>query len=234
MRRVLILIATSLSFIVLAAVLGLTYMRAYFIVHPVRGPILRTPESVGITDYQAVTFPSADGLKLKGWWVPSQNGSAIIFIHGHGGNRTNHLEDAALLTAKGYGALLFDLRNSGESEGEANTMGLLEVNDVRGAAAFVLLQPEVDADRIGLLGQSMGGSTVIMATARIPQISAVIAESAFTSLEDNIRTGVEKLAGLPPFPFAPLVVSFGQFEAGVDIRQVRSIDDIASISPRPT
>ncbi len=224
-------------FLLLIAALGfgvwLARSRAYGIVHPGRVPLTRAPDSVGITDTQSVSFLSSDGLTLRGWYAPTKNGAAVITVHGHGGNREGMLDDAALLTARGYGVLLFDLRNSGESDGAVTTLGLLEVNDVRGAMEFVQAQEGVDANRIGLLGHSMGGATAIMAAAQIPQARAVVAESTYASLEDNITNGVRQVAGLPPFPFAPLVIFFGQQEAGLDMTAVRPVDDIASISPRP-
>jgi len=216
-----------------SGILWITHDRAYAIVHPARGALTRSPESIGITQYQNVSFLSADKLTLKGWYIPPRNGSVIIFVHGHAGNRLGLWGEAVILIKQGYGALLFDLRNSGESEGSVTTFGLQEVLDVRGAVDFVLAQPGVDPNQIGLLGRSMGGATALMATARIPEIRAVIAESTYTRMEDNIQTGVQRLAGLPPFPFAPLIIFWGQQEAGIDIRQVRPIDDIATLSPRP-
>ena len=63
-------------------------------------------------------------------------------------------------------------------------------------------------------------------------VKAVIAQSTFTSVEDNISDSFKALTGLPPFPFAPLVVWFGEREAGVDISQVSPLDEIEAISPR--
>ncbi len=230
------LVAFAVMGIVLAAAatgLWLAHGRAYALVHPGRGAIVHTPESLGIAGLEAVSFLSSDGLTLYGWYAPTRNGATVILLHGHAGTRQGAVADARLLAERGYGVLLFDLRNSGESDGTVTTFGLMEVNDVRGAVDFVLAQPGVDTDRIGLLGHSLGGATAIMATARIPEIRAVVAESAYTSIEDNIGNGVESLTRLPSFPFAPLVVFFGRQEAGVDITQVRPVDDIASLSPRP-
>jgi fermentation-respiration switch protein FrsA (DUF1100 family) len=78
----------------------------------------------------------------------------------------------------------------------------------------------------------MGGGTVLMAAAELPEIRAVIAESAFTTLEDNVNDSMYALLGLPPVPFAPLVVFYGQQETGLDIRSVRPLDEIGQISPR--
>ena len=221
----------------LAALSGVTlwlaHNRAEGLVHPQRALPDCLPEAAGLIGYETVSFRSSDGLRLYGWHAPSRNSAAVILVHGHAGNRCGLLPEAAWLAAQGYGVLFYDSRNSGESEGALSTFGLLEVNDVRGAVDFIAARPGVDPRRIGLLGHSQGGGTVILAGARIPQVSAVAAESAYTSLEDNISSGVEQLTGLPPFPFAPLVVFFAQQATGMDITQVRPVDEIASISPRP-
>jgi uncharacterized protein len=211
----------------------LAYSRANDIVRPSRVPASSSPEAVGITDYQDVSFPSADGLTLRGWYIPTQNGAVVIFVHGLGSNRGMFWNDVAMLHQHGYGILLFDLRNSGVSDGEITTMGLQEARDVDGAVTFVLSQPGVDADKVAVLGHSMGGATVILAAAHNPTISAVIAQSTYTSLEDNVSASMRQLTGLPAFPFAPLVVFFGEQQSGMQIRQVRPVDDIGKISPRP-
>jgi fermentation-respiration switch protein FrsA (DUF1100 family) len=221
-------------FLVSFGVLGirLAHQRAMWLVHPVRSTPHRTPDDVGIVQWREVGFQSQDGLSLSAWVVPTRNGATVILVHGHGGNRAQLLDEAAMLTEGGYGALLIDLRNSGSSEGSLTTMGYLEVLDVGGALAFLSAQPENDPERIGLLGHSMGGATAILAAARYPEIKAVIAESTFTSVEDNISDSFQALTGLPPFPFAPLVVWFGEREAGVDISQVSPLHGIEAISPR--
>lgn len=213
--------------------LWLAHNRAYDLVHPQHVPVDCALETVGVADYQAVSFSAADGVSLRGWYAPPQNGAVILLVHGHGGNRCELLPEAGVLAAAGYGFLLFDTRGAGESAGNTVTFGLSEVNDVEGAFDFVAAQPAVDAHRIGVFGHSQGAATVILAGARLPHIRAVIAESGYTSLQDNVNSGVKNLVGLPPFPFGPLIVFFGQQEAGLDITQVRPIDVVADISPRP-
>ncbi len=140
---------------------------------------------------------------------------------------------AETLIPEGYGVLLFDMRNHGDSDSDKTTLGYLEVQDVQAAVDFLLERADVDHDRIAVVGHSMGAATAIRSGARIPALQAVVAISGFASLEDNIAEGVRRLAGLPPFPFAPLVVWFATNEAGMDLSAVRPVDDIATISPRP-
>jgi pimeloyl-ACP methyl ester carboxylesterase len=230
-------IFASLLFLLASFIVCLTlaHDRAMTLVHPGRTFPQRTPSDVGIDNWTLVHFLSSDGLELTAWYIPftsEEPSPTLIFVHGLGSNREGLLDQAKLLYDHGYGALLLDLRNHGQSQGEITTLGYEEVFDIEGAVEFLMDQPAVDSNRIGLVGQSLGGAVVIRAAARIPQVKATVAESAFSSIEDNISQGVRELTGLPPFPFAPLVIWFGEREAEAKIQLVRPIDDLAQISPR--
>ena len=230
-RKLLTFGLTSLV-IALVVTFGLyvPYAEAYSLLHKPRLSIKRFPADAGIAHYEDVQFTTSDGLKLKGWYIPPQNGKVVIFVHGLGGNREELLDEASLAIAKGYGALLFDSRASGESEGDVSTLGYSERLDIHAAVDFVHAQAGADAP-LALFGHSMGTGSVLLAAVEIPGLRAVIVESAFQSVEDNVNEGVKVLTGLPPFPFAPLVVFFGQRQTGLDIRAVRPIDLVAKISP---
>ena len=208
--------------------------RAMALVYPGRSQPAHTPADRGMKHWEEVRFDTPDDLQLAGWFVPpdpQSDGAILIFVHGLGGNREEFLDEAAMLAGHGYGALLFDLRNHGQSEGTITTLGYAEVDDVRGAVAYLLTRPEVNPKRIGLVGCSMGSAVAIRAAARIPEIRAIVAQSAFSSLEENVQQGTRALTGLP-LPLAPLVIWFGEREAGIQLRQVRPIDDVGRIAPR--
>jgi len=227
-------LVTVLAAIVILG-LWLARTRAMVLVHPGRSLPMHTPAERGVARWEDVRFSSADGLQLGGWFIPPDpNGdrAILIYIHGLGSNRSELLDEAVMLASHGYGALLFDLRNHGQSQGRVTTLGYAEVEDVRGALTYLLARPEVNPECIGLVGASMGGAVAIRAAARLPAVRVVIAQSTFTGLEDNLAEGMHTLTGLPSFPFAPLVVWFGEREAGVSVRQVRPIDDVPRIAPR--
>ena len=172
---------------------------------------------------------------MSGWFIPpdpTKDGATLVFVHGLGGNRAELLTEAVTLASYGYGALLFDLRNHGTSQGDITTLGFSEVEDVCGAVRFLLSRPEVNRQRIGVVGHSMGAVAAIRAAVRIPQIRAVVAESAYTSLRDNIAQGLFAKTGLPPFPFVPIVTWLGERATGVKVDQVSPIKDVPKISPR--
>lgn len=196
--------------------------------HPPRSPLHRMPDAVGITNYQEVTFTASDGVAIRGWYMPGSNGSVIVLGHGNQGNRSDELDDAAILTSKGYGALLFDWRGEGQSGGDTVSFGEFEVRDLHAAVDFALAQPGVDPKKIGGLGFSLGASVMTLGAAQDDRIKAVIIEDTFTTLDDVAawRTRDIPLLG-------PLAVQVGQKRAGVDASQVRPIDAICKISPRP-
>jgi cephalosporin-C deacetylase-like acetyl esterase len=147
---------------VVAAGAWLAHAKAMGLVHPGRTQPVCTPADRGVVRWEDVRFSSADNLQLAGWFIPPDprgDGATLIFLHGLGGNRGEFLDEAAMLTEHGYGALLLDMRNHGQSQGTVTTLGYAEVEDVRGAVAYLLARPEVNPQRIGLVGSSMGGST---------------------------------------------------------------------------
>jgi alpha-beta hydrolase superfamily lysophospholipase len=136
--------------------------------------------------FQSVTlYNEADDLQLSGWYVPSQNQAAIILLHGFGANRLEMLARAEVLARHGYGVLLYDLRGHGESQGEVRAFGWEDVRDVQTALAFLSERAEVDPERIGILGFSIGGQIALRATAEFGQIKAVIADDpGFVTVAD--------------------------------------------------
>lgn len=209
----------------------LPYGRAYRLAHPARAPINRTPASLGLP-YEDIWLRTSDGLTLSAWYIPPRNRVVVIGVHGMGSNRAEFLEEAAFLYRKKYGVLLLDLRNHGESDGEVTTLGYYETRDIAAALAYIR-QRETAGAAVAVFGHSMGAAAALMAAAQLPEIEAVIAVSPFTSVEDNLDEGIRSLTGLNPRFFAPLVLFFGQWEAGVDLSAVRPVDVIGRISPRP-
>lgn len=225
------LLATA---IVLVLAISLWCARAY--THPARHPLGDSPADHGLA-FASITFASADGLSLAGWFIPAAadraNGAAIVLCHGYGSNRAEMLPEAAILTRRGYSALLFDFRGHGESEGDLVTLGYDEVKDVQAAVAYLRTRPEIAPERIGVLGHSMGAATAIRAAAQTPEIRAVAAEGAYASLADTIADNFGNFTALPRFPFAPLTLALGAWQTGLDAEKVRPVDDVARISPRP-
>jgi pimeloyl-ACP methyl ester carboxylesterase len=143
--------------------------------HPALGS--RTPADVGLSA-ESVTVRTADGVDLAAWWVPGDNQAAVVLLHGAGSTRTAVLDHAQVLATHGYGVLLLDARGHGGSDGRGMDFGWYGERDVAAALDFLSDRPEVSADRLGVVGLSMGGEEAIGAAGADPRVRVVVAEGA--------------------------------------------------------
>ena len=177
---------------------------------PERGP--KTLDAVGLSAMPAA-FVSRDGISLRGWWSPGEASKPVlIFVHGLNRSRLEMLERAADANKRGYGVLLFDLRNHGESGRAYTTIGVFESRDVCAASQFVKTQA---AGRPQILwGVSMGASSAILAAKQCPGFSAIISDSSFLSFRETVAHHLKLYFHLPAFPIANLIVAITGYRAG--------------------
>jgi uncharacterized protein len=174
----------------------------FFVLFPLGGAIYvtRTPrepiDGTFSVQHEDVSFRTADGLTIRGWYAPSRNGAAIVFVHGSGGNRQGPRKQAALLAEHGYGVLLYDSRGRGESEGDPQGFDWTWQPDIDAAIEFLESRPDVRGGRIGGVGLSAGAEALVEAAARRPDLRAVVAEGAgVRAYGDAIDT--QEWLGLP-------------------------------------
>ena len=218
-----------------SALMIVTRSKAIDMVHnPIgtRNPVSESPSDYGIA-YEDISVTTADGLKLAGWFIPSDNGAVIIAQHGLYGGRNNMVYDADLLHRHGYGVLLSSFRSHDVNEGDLITFGKYEVQDLEAWYLYLLTRSDVESTKIGILGESMGGMITIIYTAQNPNIKALAVHSAAPSIDAAADMAVEHFAGLPAFPFAPLIIWWGEQIAGFDSNEIDATKWIGQISPRP-
>ncbi len=190
-----VLVVLALVF-VLAQIVIVPSINVSVVTHSPREAV-PAAQSLGLPGARDVTFAAADGVRLGGWYVPSRNRAAVILLHGSHGNRTSTEDYLRFLSGAGYGVLAFDARGHGESAGHTNALGWRADEDVAGAVEFLRRQPGVDANRIGMLGLSMGAEVALRGAANGTPLRAIVADGAGAS-----TTGDNRLVSHGPF--APL------------------------------
>lgn len=140
--------------------------------------------------YEDVTFKSADGTPLHGWFLPARGGNAkatIVFSHGNSGSLGHHIGFVMWLVEAGYHVFMYDYRGFGKSGGRVDRRGIIE--DVQAAFRHVVTRDDVDAGRLVSFGHSMGGAKSItaLAEARPAGLRAVIADGTFACYQDMAR-----------------------------------------------
>ncbi len=168
--------------------------------HPPRKALANFPEQFCMP-YTDVSFTTADGVELTGWYMCSlaardvmeddkwkELRPAVVLCHGYGGSRDQLLFPLGQeLIAAGYDVLLIDFRGHGRSGGAPVSFGLTEAADVQAAVQFLEDQPGVATDRIGVVGLGMGGHAAILAAPRCSGVKCVVALETYPSVQTLFR-----------------------------------------------
>jgi pimeloyl-ACP methyl ester carboxylesterase len=234
-RRVLAIVACGAAAIYAAVsvyVLSASLTPSKGVCPPSEGP----PSDVAL---EAIVFRSrVDGVRLAGWLGSSLRDRAVILIHGIDSDAwAGAAPDLvrAYLDAE-FNVLLFDLRAHGRSEGNRIGLGALERHDVH-AAVDLLLERGIPPGRIGLHGTSYGAAMALLAAAEIPEVGAVIADSAYADIRDLIATEVGRRTRLPGWMAAwlmrPGIENAARLLFAMDLAALAPEAVVARIAPRP-
>ena len=204
------------SFLVIVSLWGF-----YSSIRPPKFISSLTPRDLKIA-YDAVSFRTADGLTLRGWYIPAAQTTekTVILLHGYPADKGNILPALAFLH-EDFNLLLFDFRYLGESEGSYSTAGAKEVEDLLAAIRFLKSR---GIKEVGVWGFSMGGAVALMAMEKAPEIRAVISESSYASLAQMAL----ELFPIPVlnYPIAYVVGFWAKLFLGIDLRKVSPVQSI--------
>ena len=161
-----------------------SYRKSAAIIQPARkAAVAYNPDQFRLA-HETIDFATADGVRLRGWFVPApggESGRTIIFCHGWCSNRGETLRDTYFLAEQGFNLFYFDFRASGESKGSVSSVGYLETRDFDAAYEFLKVNRPHAAESVAVFGTSMGGSVAIYAAAKYPELACVVAENTFLS-----------------------------------------------------
>src|SRR5215510_7682411 len=189
--RIVIGVNTLLTMVlVVIALAWLLQRRLIYLAEPGQVPAAATTIHAG----EDVAFDTADGLRLRGWFVPATgHGSAtVLVLGGNAGNRVARAPLAAELSRAGLSVLLVDYRGYGGNPGSPLEPGLLA--DARAARAYLAARGDVDPARLVYFGESLGAAVAVQLAVERPPMALVL-RSPFTSLAD---------VGRVHYPFLPV------------------------------
>jgi fermentation-respiration switch protein FrsA (DUF1100 family) len=137
----------------------------------------------------------AEGTTLRGWFYPAAGASStapvVVMAHGLSAVKEMYLDTyAEAFSQAGLGALVFDNRNFGASDGEPRQEidPVAQVRDYRHAITYAIGLPEVDRNRVGVWGSSYSGGHVLVLGAIDQRVKAVVAQVPLVSGYENIRS----------------------------------------------
>ncbi|MFO0966723.1 MAG: alpha/beta fold hydrolase [Gemmataceae bacterium] len=186
----------------------LAYLLAALYVHRFKMPNPVTPREALARSYEDVSFTTADGLAIRGWFIPAIRPSTktVVICHGLGANRSMFLPCVLVADALDANALLFDFRGHGDSDGHTCSLGHAERLDVLAAVDYLRTErPEQARSLIGY-GISMGSAALLRAAAELERpFDAVIVDSGFAAATDL----TDSILVFFPAPLRPCLTGLG-------------------------
>lgn len=200
-----------------ALLLALSWIGARMVLTgPFKTPIDTRPEDLRL-GFEAVAFPTRDGLRLKGWLVPALRPTerTVVVCHGWAANKGDMLRRTHFLAAEAN-LLYFDCRFCGESEGDLLSVGFLEAMDFDAAMGFLKTRRPALVRRLGAYGQSMGAAVVLAGMTRHRELAASVLESPYLSHDQAVARFARSKLGVPYYPLMPLALWWIRLRLGAD------------------
>lgn len=202
-------------FLLLFAIMyaGVSLIAAERLTRPTNHPLSIDPHRVS-PDAEPWSTRTADGLTLRGWYLPTEpRRHLLVLVHGMW---SSWLEMAGLgkdLHRRGFDVLFFDLRGHGESDSSRLYLGSRERTDIRAVMEWAKSEGFAH-DRVGWLGYSMGGSTVLMEGAHNPEIQVAVLDSPYGDLPRLLDNQLSQHSGLPRW-FNPGILLAARWAFGI-------------------
>lgn len=160
--------------------------------------------------WREVTIPSVRGKTLFGWLIPAgEGGPALAILHGWGGNAEMMLPLAKPLHAAGYTLLFFDARSHGRSDGDSFASLPRFAEDLGQAVDWLQQQAGVDANRVGVVGHSVGAGAALLLASWRKDLGAVVSLAAFAHPAAAMRRWLA-LKRIPYWPLGAYVLYYVQ------------------------
>jgi dipeptidyl aminopeptidase/acylaminoacyl peptidase len=189
--------------------------------------IARHPQRTGIRGLQEISIAPSGGVpRLAAWYAPATNRAAIVLVHGCATDRSGVLPETRILAQAGFGVLALDLPGQGASEGKS-LWGVGERRAVSAAVDWLIKRDEIDPQRVGALGQSMGAYIVTQAAVLDPRLRAVVLEASPSDVVVMNRLATARWGVLSQWP------TYWALRASGMPLDMQPKDVIGSISPRP-
>jgi dienelactone hydrolase len=189
------------------------------------------PSDFGAITWEPFSINATAGGTFDGYFIEGTNGITIIFPPNFNVGRGWRLREASVLFKNGYSVVTFESRRCADMG--PMSLGYQEVEEVHDVINYLRERGDVDLSRLGIHGFSSSGATAIIATARYPEIKAVVAEGGYADMDALVR---DHTGDIPLFAGKIYYWSMRQTYRAVignKFETLNTLNVINQIAPRP-
>ena len=187
-----VLVLLVVMFLALAGVgAGLTY----YVTSTNNSEEAVTPQSYLLNSYVSLSFTDQSGGEHEGWLLLGLRGAPVIILcHGYDSNRSDLLWLGSILRDNHFNVYLFNFHGLKARESRSN-LGPRQGSDLMAAIETVTKQPDVNPNRVGLFGTSLGGYAALMAAESNPKVKALAVDTTYSTPEQMFDSQIDSLLG---------------------------------------
>jgi pimeloyl-ACP methyl ester carboxylesterase len=166
-------------------------------------------------EFEDVAVAAADGIELRGWWIPHRDarGRTLVVLHGICDRKTRMLDRVRQLRdIAPVNICLMDLRGHGDSGGVEVTYGLRERRDLSAVLDLLTARDDVEPTKIAVLGNSLGAAVALMTAADDRRIAGIVSEASYCDLDRLVHERGRSF--FAPAPWRSLCGWFFRMRAG--------------------
>lgn len=153
------------------------------------------PQSYLLNSYIPLNFTDHAGGEHDGWLLLGLRGApAIILCHGYNSNRSDLLSLGTILRENHFNVYLFNFHGPKAKERFSN-LGARQASDLTAAIETVTKQPDVNPNRVGLFGTSVGGYAALVAAELDPKVKALVVDTTYSTPEAMFDSQMNRLLG---------------------------------------
>lgn len=208
---ILLLVILSLSLFILLLYFILPYILVHYLSYPRRydnETALSVDKKKGLLpdvdqmERIKVEFQMPDGYIIHGDITRNNLKKFVIFAHGYTWTREGQLKYAQIYQRLGYSIVLYDERSHGENIHNDVTMGYKEAEDLHCIIRFIYEKYGADI-QLGIMGESMGGATVLQVLKYHDPLEFVHADCPYSSLRELFSYKLKTMY-MPQFLLKPI------------------------------
>lgn len=187
-----VLILLVVIFLALAGVgAGLTY----YVTTANNSQEAVNPQTYLLSSYISLSFTDRSGGEHEGWLLLGLRGAPVVILcHGYDSNRSDLLSLGSILRDNHFNVYLFNFQGPKAKESRSN-LGSREASDLIAAIETVTKQPDVNPNRVGLFGTSVGGYAALVAAELNPKVKALVVDTTYSTPERMFDSQIERLLG---------------------------------------
>jgi pimeloyl-ACP methyl ester carboxylesterase len=154
-----------------------------------------TPQSYLLNNYISLSFTDRAGGEHEGWLLLGlRSAPVIILCHGYDSNRSDLLSLGTILREIHFNVYLFNFHGPKAKENRSD-LGSRQASDLIAAIEAVTRQPDVNPNRVGLFGTSVGAYAALVAAERNPKVKALVVDTTYATPERMFDTEIDRLLG---------------------------------------